>query len=77
MEHKGEIIENAIRQSGHSLTDIAKKLKISRRHLYNLFNKNNIDHDTILQIGRIINHDFSYEIKSHPKGGFFKITLCF
>ena len=43
MEHKGEIIENAIRQSGHSLTDIAKKLNISRRHLYNLFEKLNIE----------------------------------
>jgi predicted transcriptional regulator len=63
MEHKGEIVENAIRQSGHSLTDIAKKLNISRRHLYNLFEKIHIDHDTILQIGKIINHDFTIEIK--------------
>lgn len=63
MMHKGEIIENAIRQSGYSITDIAKKLKISRRHLYNLFQKYNIDNDTVSEIGKIINHDFSGEIK--------------
>ncbi len=64
MLNKGEIIENAIRQSGYSITEMAKKLKISRRHLYNLFQKYNIDNDTILQIGKLINHDFSGEIKN-------------
>ena len=66
--HKGEIIENAIRQSGYSITEMAKKLKISRRHLYNLFQKYNIDNDTILQIGKLINHDFSGEIKNITSG---------
>ncbi len=61
--HKGEIIENAVRQSGYSITEVARKLKISRRHLYNLFHKYNIDNDTVLLIGKIINHDFSGEIK--------------
>ncbi|HSZ24596.1 MAG TPA: helix-turn-helix domain-containing protein [Cytophagaceae bacterium] len=63
MLHKGEIIENAIRQSGYSITEMAKKLNISRRHLYNLFQKYNIDNDTILKVGKFINHDFSEEIK--------------
>ena len=63
MMHKGEIVENAIRQSGYSITEISKRLKISRRHLYNLFQKYNIDNDTILEIGKLINHDFSGEIK--------------
>ncbi|HWZ21164.1 MAG TPA: helix-turn-helix domain-containing protein [Cytophagaceae bacterium] len=63
MMHKGEIVEAAIRQSGYSITEISKRLKISRRHLYNLFQKYNIDNDTILEIGRIVNHDFSGEIK--------------
>lgn len=61
--HKGEIVEAAIRQSGYSITEISKRLKISRRHLYNLFQKYNIDNDTISEIGKIINHDFSGEIK--------------
>ena len=63
MTHKGEIIETAIRQSGYSITEISKRLKISRRHLCNLFQKYNIDNETILEIGKIINHDFSGEIK--------------
>ncbi len=64
MVHKGEIIETAIRQSGYSITEMAKKLKISRRQLYNLFQKYNIDDDTVLKIGKLIHYDFSIEIKS-------------
>ena len=63
MMHKGEIIENAIRQSGYSITEMAKKLNISRRHLYNIFQKYTIDNDTILEIGKLLNHDFTSEIK--------------
>jgi plasmid maintenance system antidote protein VapI len=64
MVHKGEIIERAIRQSGYSITEMAKKLKISRRQLYNLFQKYNIDNDTVLKIGKLIHYDFSVEIKN-------------
>ena len=63
MTHRGEIVENAIRQSGYSITEMAKKLNISRRHLYNIFQKYTIDNDTILEIGKLLNYDFSIEIK--------------
>jgi DNA-binding Lrp family transcriptional regulator len=67
MIHKGEILEQAIRVSGYPLTEIAKKLNISRRHLYNLFDKINVDNDTLMRVGKIINHDFSNEIKGFDK----------
>lgn len=63
MQHRGEIIEQAIRQSGFPITIIAKKLGKSRRWMYLMFDNPQVDIETILAIGKIIHHDFSAEIK--------------
>ncbi len=62
MKHRGEIIEKAVRESGISITTLAKRLNCSRRHIYNIFNEITVDIDTILQIGKIIHFDFSKKI---------------
>jgi plasmid maintenance system antidote protein VapI len=59
MIHRGEIVENAVRDSGVSISSLAKKLGKSRRHIYNLFQYHNLDWETIVQIGYIIKIDFS------------------
>jgi len=61
--HKSKIPEQAIRRSEYSISLLARKLNKSRQHVYNLFEKEHIPIDTILQVGLIINHDFSEEIK--------------
>jgi CRISPR/Cas system-associated exonuclease Cas4 (RecB family) len=63
MQHRGEIAEQAIRQSGFPITVIARKLKKSRRWMYLMFDNPQVDLETILSIGKIIHHDFSDEIK--------------
>lgn len=63
MQHRGEIVERAIRQSGYPISAIAKKLGKSRRWMYLMFDNTQIDLDKILAIGNIIHHDFSDEIK--------------
>jgi len=67
MQHKGEIIEKAVRQSGYSITKLAKKLGKSPRWMYYIFESNNVPIDYILQIGEHIHHDFSEEIKELKK----------
>ncbi|MBI5217962.1 MAG: hypothetical protein HY958_03425 [Bacteroidia bacterium] len=62
MKHRGEIIEKAVRESGMSITELARRLKRSRRHIYNIFNESTVDIDTILQIGNIIRRDFRKDI---------------
>ena len=64
MQHRGEIVENAVRQSGYSITKLATKLGKSRRWMYLLFENPNISIELILEIGQIIHHDFSSEIKA-------------
>ncbi|MNJ83694.1 hypothetical protein D3C87_11160 [compost metagenome] len=63
MQHRGEIVEQAIRQSGFSITIVAKRLRKSRRWMYLMFDNPQIDIDTVLAIGTIIHHDFSEDIK--------------
>ncbi len=62
MQHKGEIVERAVRASGYSLTGLVKRLGKSRRWIYNAFENPNLSIDYVLEIGRVIHYDFSGEI---------------
>ena len=63
MQHRGEIIKEAVYKSGYPITELAKRLDKSRRWIYIMFENNNISLDVVLQIGKIIHHDFSDEIR--------------
>lgn len=67
MEHKGEIVEKAIRQSGYPITKLAKKIGKTARWMYYQFENNNMSIDYILQIGECIHYDFSNDIKELKK----------
>lgn len=59
MTHRGEIVAKAVKLSGVKITDLAKKLKKSRKWLYDSFANKNLSFDVILAIGKVIRHDFS------------------
>lgn len=63
MQHKGEIVERAVRQSGIPLTKLVGRLGRSRKWIYNAFENPQLSLDVILEIGKIIHYDFSNEIK--------------
>ena len=63
MIHRGEIVEQAVRKSGFPIAELARRMKRSRRHVYNLFENPNISLDVILEVGKVIHHDFSKEFK--------------
>lgn len=63
MQHKGEIIEKAVRESGHSITKLAQKMGKSRRWVYQIFDSSIVPIDYIMEIGKIIHHDFTRDIK--------------
>jgi CRISPR/Cas system-associated exonuclease Cas4 (RecB family) len=67
MQHKGEIVEKAVRQSGYSITKLSKKLGKTARWMYYMFESSNVSIDYILEIGEIIHYDFSDEIKELKK----------
>lgn len=59
--HHGRIIERTVRRNRMGISEIARKLCISRRTLYNWFDMNKLDVQTILKIGSVVGHDFSQE----------------
>jgi len=67
MQHKGEIVEKAVRESGYPITRLAKKLGKTARWMYFLFNNPNAPVNYILEIGEAIHYDFSDEIEELKK----------
>lgn len=61
--HKGEILERAIRKHRFPITLLAKRLGKSRQHIYNLFEYPDVPLELMIKIGKIIQHDFSSELK--------------
>ncbi len=64
MIHRGEIVEQAVRNSGIPLTTIAKRMGKTRQWLYFVFDNPNVPLDIIIEIGKIIYYDFTQEIAS-------------
>ncbi|MBX9890552.1 MAG: hypothetical protein K2X94_04745 [Amoebophilaceae bacterium] len=58
-EHKGKIVEEAIKNSGYQMKALAKKLGIARNTLYTKIKEAQLDDAFIIKIGNIIHYDFS------------------
>ena len=59
MPHQGEILQEAIKNSGISITRIVEELGITRPTIYRKFKEETIEYTIVKRIGDIINHDFS------------------
>lgn len=59
MPHQGEILQEAIKSSGISITRIVDELGITRPTIYRKFKEETIDYSFVKKVGDIINHDFS------------------
>jgi plasmid maintenance system antidote protein VapI len=69
MIHKGEIVEQAVRKSGIKLSEVAKRIGVSRRHLYNLFENRDMSNELVYKIGKAIHYDFTSDLKLSGKKG--------
>ena len=67
MVHRGEKIELAVRNSGMTISEVARRMNKSRRHLYNIFEHPRVSIDVILHISKIIHYDFTKEIPELKK----------
>lgn len=59
MPHQGEILQEAIKNSGVSITRIVDELGITRPTIYRKFKDESLDYSFVKRVGEIINHDFS------------------
>ena len=62
MIHRGEIVEQAVRSSGHNLSSLAKRLGKSRKWLYDAFENPMLSLEYMIEIGKLIHYDFSDHI---------------
>jgi len=63
-QHKGKIVEAAIKKSGFRMKTLASKLGIARNTLYIKLKEADVKEDFIIQIGRIIHYDFANDFPS-------------
>ncbi len=59
MPHQGQILQEAIKSSGVSITHLVEELGITRPTIYRKFKETTIDYNFVKQVGEIIGHDFS------------------
>lgn len=60
--HNGEIIELIVRRNKISISELSRKLNVSRKSIYNWFKKENLSIEVINKIGEILNHNFVNEL---------------
>lgn len=57
----GKVIERVIRNEHVRISELSRKLHVSRRTIYNWFNQESLSIEIICKIGTAIMHDFSHE----------------
>ncbi|RTQ49988.1 hypothetical protein EJV47_10110 [Hymenobacter gummosus] len=63
MQHRGEIVAEAVRKSGIKLSQLHRALGISRPTLYRRFEDPNLSFDFIKRVGALIHYDFAVDFK--------------
>lgn len=63
IQHKGELVEAAIKQSGYQVKPLVRKLGIARNTLCFRLKNANLDNGFIARIGKIMHYDFALAIK--------------
>ena len=74
MPHQGEILQEAIKNSGISITRIVDELGITRPTIYRKFTEETIDYSFVKKVGDIINHDFSNDFTSLQQSASLYVT---
>lgn len=80
MEHIGEKIKQYLAENKISVIEFAKKINRSRASAYNIFDKDSIDTDTLLNISKALNHNFfkyfneDYQVMEEARVQYLKTT---
>ena len=74
MPHQGEILQEAIKNSGISITRIVEELGITRPTIYRKFKEETVDYTFVKKIGGIINHDFSQDFTAAQQSSLLFVT---
>lgn len=70
MPHQGEILQDAIKSSGISITRIVEELGITRPTIYRKFKEERLDTNFVKSVGHIIGHDFANDFTLAQQNAF-------
>lgn len=65
-KHQGEILRQRVKESPFNVKKLAHIMGIDRGTLYNAFDRAEVNPRILLQVGKLINHDFSMDFKTIP-----------
>jgi hypothetical protein len=65
--HRGNLLDTAVRQSSTNISQMVKKLGISRGSFYNHIKDPNLSFETLARYGKAIKHDFSQDFPEMRK----------
>ncbi|TGD77997.1 helix-turn-helix domain-containing protein [Hymenobacter wooponensis] len=68
MPNQGEILQEAIKNSGISITRIVEELGITRPTIYRKFKEDTLDYAFVKRVGEVIGHDFSQDFTVLQQG---------
>lgn len=57
----GQIVERVVRRNKVSISELARRMQVNRRSVYNWFDQKTLKIDIICKIGHVLNHDFSVD----------------
>lgn len=67
MLHQGEILQEAIKSSGISITRIVEEMGITRPTIYRKFKEETVDYNFVKRVGNVIGHDFANDFTVSQK----------
>jgi transcriptional regulator with XRE-family HTH domain len=56
---QGEILERLVRRDRMGISELSRKLNVSRRTIYNWFGQDRIGYEVIWQVGKLLGQDLS------------------
>ncbi len=59
MKHRGEILREAVRQSGLTAKEITEKTKISHTRLYRMYKDPYVSFDELILLGKALRYNFA------------------
>jgi len=67
MKHRGEIFKKALEESGVKVIHLAKAIKVDKKTIYNWYSTPNIPLEKLVEIGKVLNYDFSQDVPEMAK----------
>lgn len=60
--NNGQVLERVVRRDRMGISELSRKLNVSRRTIYNWFDQKTLNYEIICKVGTVIGYDFSIDL---------------